>query len=220
MEQIELQAATREILGKKVRFLRQQGITPVHLFGHNVKSLALQCDTTQLQQVLAQAGKTRLVSLQLDKGKKPRSIMIREIQKDWRTGGILHVDLYQVKTTEKTKVEVPIVLVGEAPALKLKENMLAQELNSLTVEGFPADIPPSIEVDVSSLTEVDQAIRIKDIPLPEEVTVLNDPELLVVKISYRHIEKVEKEVVEEEVAEEVVEAPEAAPSPAEESKQE
>ena len=84
MEQIELQAATREILGKKVRFLRRQGITPVHLFGHNVKSLALQCDTAQLQQVLAQAGKTRLVSLQLDKGKKPRSIMIREIQKDWR----------------------------------------------------------------------------------------------------------------------------------------
>ena len=220
MEQIELQATNREILGKKVRFLRRQGITPVHLFGHNVKSLALQCDTAQLQQVLAQAGKTRLVSLQLDKGEKPRSIMIREIQRDWRTGGLLHVDLYEVKTTEKTKVEVPIVLVGEAPALKLKENMLAQELNSLTVECFPTDIPPSIEVDVSSLTEVDQAIRIKDIPLGEEVTVLNDLELLVVKISYRHIEKLEEEEVVEEVAEEVVEAPEAAPPPEAESKRE
>lgn len=211
MEQIELQAITREILGKKVRFLRRQGITPVHLFGHNVKSLALQCDTAQLQRVLAQAGKTRLVSLQLDKGKKPRSVMIREIQRDWRTDGLLHVDLYQVKTTEKTKVEVPIVLVGEAPALKLKENMLAQELNSLTIECFPTDIPTSIVVDVSSLTEVDQAIRVKDITLGEEVTVINDPELLVVKISFRHIEK---EVVEEVVEEEVVaEAPEAAPPP-------
>lgn len=225
MEQIELQVTTREILGKKVRFLRRQGITPVHLFGHNVKSLALQCDTAQLQRVLAQAGKTRLVSLHLDKGKKPRSVMIREIQRDWRTDGLLHVDLYQVKTTEKTKVEVPIVLVGEAPALKLKENMLAQELNSLTVECLPTEIPASIEVDLSPLTEVDQAIRVKDITLGEEVTVLNDPELLVVKISFRRIEKVEEEVVAEEVAEEaaVAEAPEAAPPPekeSEESKQE
>jgi len=207
MEQIELLTTARETLGKKVRFLRRQGITPVHLFGHDVKSLALQCDTVQLHRVLAQAGRTRLVSLQLDKGKKPRNVLIREIQREPCTGELLHIDFYQVKTTEKTKVEVPIVLVGEAPALKSKENMLMQELNSLTVECLPTEIPASIEVDVSSLTEVDQAIRVKDIALGEEVAVLNDPELVMVKISFRHIEK------EEAVAEEEVEAPEAAPPP-------
>jgi len=211
MEQIELLTTARETLGKKVRFLRRQGITPVHLFGHDVKSLALQCDTAQLQQVLAQAGRTRLVSLQLDKGKKPRNTLIREIQREPRTGELLHVDFYQVKTTEKTKVEVPIVLVGEAPALKLKEHMLEQELNSLTVECLPTDIPASIEVDVSFLTEVDQAIRVKDIALGEEVAVLNDPELMVVKISFRHIEEeIVEEVVEEELVAEAAEAPEAA----------
>jgi len=207
MEQIELLTTARETLGKKVRFLRRQGITPVHLFGHDVKSLALQCDTVQLHRVLAQAGRTRLVSLQLDKGKKPRNVLIREIQREPCTGELLHIDFYQVKTTEKTKVEVPIVLVGEAPALKSKENMLMQELNSLTVECLPTEIPASIEVDVSSLTEVDQAIRVKDIALGEEVAVLNDPELVMVKTSFRHIEK------EEAVAEEEVEVPEAAPPP-------
>ena len=217
MEQIELQVATRETLGKKVRFLRRQGITPVHLFGHSVESLALQCDTAQLQRVLAQAGRTRLVNLHLDKGKKPRNTLIREIQREPRSGELLHVDFYQVKTTEKTKVDVPIVLVGEAPALKLKENMVAQELNSLTIECFPTDIPASIGVDVSSLAEVDQAIRVKDIALGEEVAVLNDPDLMVVKISFRRIEK--EEVVEEVVEEELVaEAAEAAPPPEGESK--
>jgi len=208
MEQIELLTTARETLGKKVRFLRRQGITPVHLFGHDVKSLALQCDTVQLHRVLAQAGRTRLVSLQLDKGKKPRNVLIREIQREPCTGELLHVDFYQVRTAEKTKVEVPVVLVGEAPALKSKENMLMQELNSLTVECFPTEIPASVELDVSFLTEVDQTIRVKDIKLDEEVSVLNDPELLVAKISFRHIEKEEEVVAEEEV-----EVPEAAPPP-------
>ena len=56
MEQIELEATNREVLGKKVRFLRRQGITPVHVFGHGIKSLALQCDTAELKRVAAEAG--------------------------------------------------------------------------------------------------------------------------------------------------------------------
>jgi large subunit ribosomal protein L25 len=204
MEQIELEVATREVLGKKVRFLRRQGTTPVHLFGHGIESEALQCDTAQLQRVLAQAGRTKLVDLKLDKAKKPRKIVIREIQRDPQTGDLLHVDFYQVRMAEKIKVEVPIVLVGEAPALKLKENMLVQDLTSLTIESLPDEIPASVELDLSLLTEVEQLIRVKEIILSEGVTVLTDPEHTVVKISSRPVEKIE-EVVEEEVVEEVAE---------------
>jgi len=222
MEQIELEVATREVLGKKVRFLRRQGITPVHLFGHGIESEALQCDTTQLQRVLAQAGRTKLIDLKLDKAKKPRKIVIREIQRNPQTGELLHIDFYQVRMAEKIKVEVPIVLLGEAPALKLKENMLVQDLTSLTIESLPDEIPASVELDLSSLTEVEQLIRVKEIILSEGVTVLTDPEHTVVKISSRPVEKIE-EVVEEVVEEEVVEE-EAAEArerlPEEESKKE
>jgi len=204
MEQIELEVATREVLGKKVRFLRRQGTTPVHLFGHGIESEALQCDTAQLQRVLAQAGRTKLVDLKLDKAKKPRKIVIREIQRNPQTGDLLHVDFYQVRMAEKIKVEVPIVLVGEAPALKLKENMLVQDLTSLTIESLPDEIPASVELDLSLLTEVEQLIRVKEIILSEGVTVLTDPEHTVVKISSRPVEKIE-EVVEEEVVEGVAE---------------
>ncbi len=218
MEQIELQTDTREILGKKVRFLRRQGIIPIHLFGHGVESAALQCDVAQLQQVLTQVGRTKIISLRLDKTKKPRNVMVREIQRNSITGELLHVDLYQVRMAEKIKVEVPIVLVGEAPALKSKENMLAQELHSLTIECLPDRVPTSIELDLSSLTEAEQAIQVRDITLDEGVITLNDPEHIVVKITIRRVEKVE-EVVEEEVIEgEVIEAPERAPLPKEESK--
>ena len=219
MKQIELRATSREILGKKVRFLRRQGIIPLHLFGHSVESIALQCDEAQLKRVLAQAGKTRLISLKLDKGKKPRNVVVREVQRDMRTDGLLHVDLYQIKMTEKIRVEVPVVVVGEAPALKSKENMLLQELNSLTVECLPNEIPASVKVDLSSLTEREQAIRVEDVILGKEVAILNDPELVMVKIGSRPKEKVE-EVVEVEEAVEAAEALEEAPSPEDESKKE
>ena len=218
MDQIELDARNRELLGKKVRFLRRQGITPVHLFGHGIESKTLQCDTAELQQVLAEAGQTRLIGLKLDNEKRPRTAVVREVQIESQTDKLLHVDFYQVKMEEKVKVEVPVVLVGEAPALHLKENMLVRELNTLTVECLPAKIPTSAELDLSPLTEADQAMRVKDIELDEEVTVLNDPELVVARISIRHVEKVEEAVVE--VEEEAVEAVEEAPSPEEGPKEE
>jgi large subunit ribosomal protein L25 len=217
MDKIELKVTNREILGKKVKHLRRQGITPVHLFGHGIKSLALQCGTGELERVLGQAGQTRLISLKLDKEKKPRSVVVREFDRDWRKGQLVHVDFYQVKMEEKIKLEVPVVLVGEAPALKSKTNMLEHELGALTVECLPAKIPANLEVDINSLTETEQAIRVKDVILDKDITVLNDPELVVVKISFRPVEKVEEKIVEEvveaeaeEVAEEAVEAPKEA----------
>lgn len=214
MKKIELQATKRDVLGKKVKLLRRQGIIPVHLFGHNVKSLALQCEAVELQKVLSQAGKTRLISLKIDKGKSPETVVVREVQRDSLTEGLLHVDLYQVRITERIRVEVPIVPVGEAPALKSKENMLLQELNSLTIECLPNEIPPNVKVDLSSLTEAEQAIRVGDITLAEGITILNDRGLVVVKIGSRRREEVE------EVAPVAPEAPETAPLPKEESKEE
>ena len=217
MDKIELEVTNREIIGKKVKHLRRQGITPVHLFGHGIESLSLQCDTGEVERVLGQAGLTRLISLKLNKEKRPRTVVVREFNRDWRKGALLHVDFYQVKMEEKIKVEVPVVIVGEAPALQSKANMLEHELGTLTVECLPAKIPTGLEVDINFLTEPDQAIRVKDVVLDKDITVLNDPELVVVKISSRPVEKIEEEEVEVvEEAEEAVEEgrvpEEAAPS--------
>lgn len=211
MDQIELNVTKREILGKKVRFLRRQGITPVHLFGHGIESQALQCDTARLQQVLAEAGKTKLINFKIDGEKKARSVIVREVEIELPRRGLVHVDFYQVRKAEEMKVEVPVVLVGEAPALKVRENTLLQELDTLSVECLPANIPASVELDISSLTESEQVLRVKDIELEKGVTVLNDPEVVVAKISALRVE---------EVVEEAVEAPEEAPPPEEESREE
>lgn len=209
MDKIELKVANREVLGKKVKYLRRRGITPVHIFGHGIESLALQCDTKELERVLNQAGQTRLINLKLGKEKRPRTVVVREFDRDWRRGELVHVDFYQVKMEEKLRLEIPVVLVGEAPALKAKTSMLEHQLGTLTIECLPAKIPNSIEVDISSLAELDQAIRVKDVTLDKDITVLNNPDLVVAKISSRPVEKVEEKVVEEAVAAEA-EAAEAA----------
>jgi len=214
VDDLRLQATARNVLGKKTRFLRRQGITPAHLYGHDIKSLTLQCDTTELRQIIAQAGRTRLINLEVD-GKQPRSVFVREIQRDEVSRQLLHVDFYQVKKTEKIAVDVPIVFVGEAPAMKEKRRMLTHGITSLSIECLPGNVPPQIEVDLSPLEEIEQAIHVKDIVLGPDITVNADPEQLVVKVS----EAVVKEVVEEVVAEveEEVEAEAEAEAPTEEA---
>ena len=207
MDDLKLQTAPRQVLGKKTRFLRRQGITPVHLFGHNVESLALQCDTLQLQQLIAQAGKTKLITLEIDDDKHPKSVFIREIQRDAVSRQLFHVDFYQVKKGEKIAVEVPIVLVGEAPAMKAKGRMLAHGVNSLSIACLPGDVPPQIEVDLSSLEEIEQPIYVRDIVLGPDITLNTDPDQMVVKISEAVIK--EEEVVVPEVEAEVAAEAEA-----------
>jgi len=193
---LRLKATQRDVLGKKSRFLRRQGITPTHLYGNNIKSLALQCDAAELQHLLALAGRTRLISLEVD-GKQARSVFVREIQRDEVSRQLLHVDFYQVRKGEKITVDVPIVFVGEAPAMKEKGRMIAHGITSLSIECLPDSVPPQIEIDLSPLEDLEQAIHVKDIVLGADITVNADPEQLVVKVS----EAVVKEVVEEVVAE-------------------
>jgi large subunit ribosomal protein L25 len=203
---LSLNANKRDVAGKKTRFLRRQGITPTHLFGHGIKSLALQCDTTELQHIIAQGGTTHLIDISIEDEKKPRSAFIREIQKDPLSGQLLHVDFYQVKKTEKMTADIPIVLVGEAPALKSKENMLEHLLTHLGVACLPDKIPPQIEVDISNLEEAGQAVHVGDIQLDPEITVTTDAEQPVVKISRI---RVAAAIEAEEAAEEAEEAAEA-----------
>ncbi len=118
--------------------------------------------------------------------------MVREVQKDPIKGNLIHVDFYEVNMAEKIKVEVPIVLIGESPALKIRENMLNQNLNSLTIECLPDKMPDQIQVDISIIKEVDQAVHVKDIVLPKDVAIMNDPDLVIAKVSLRPIEVVEE----------------------------
>ncbi len=186
-----LKVSKREVLGKKTRFLRRQGQTPAHLFGHGVESLALQCDTIELQHTIARKGTTRLVNIKVGGEKEARRVFIREIQRDALTGMLIHVDLYQINKAEKIKVALPIIFVGTAPALKQKNNIIEHIINELDVESLPDDLPPQIEIDLSVLAEVNHSISVRDIKLKPGVTIVAPPDQLIVKITQVAEEKEE-----------------------------
>lgn len=202
MERLELEVSKREVTGKKVKLLRREGITPANLYGHGIDSTALQVDAKRLKQILAEAGKTALISLKIDHQKTPRKVLVREVQRNPLTEELLHVDFYQVRLTEKIKAEIPLVFVGEAPALKIKNTSVLHLIDTLTIEALPDHLPHNFEVDLSSLIDTNVAIHVKDIPLGERITLLSDPEQMVVRVVEARREEI-VEVVEAKVEEEV-----------------
>ncbi|MBM3119963.1 MAG: 50S ribosomal protein L25, partial [Chloroflexi bacterium] len=122
MKRYELEVAKREVTGKKVRFLRRQGITPGNIYGHGIDSTVVNVDTKSLKHLLANVGKTDLISLKIADSKAPVLALVRDVQRNPLTDEFLHVDFYHVKMTEKIKVDVPLVFVGEAPVLDKIKN--------------------------------------------------------------------------------------------------
>jgi large subunit ribosomal protein L25 len=192
MDNIELAAQKRELLGKKVRFLRRKGITPVSFYGHGLESSALQIETSALRKALAKAGKTSLVSLKIGSSKRPQMAIVREIQRDPVKGELLHVDFYQVRMDQKLKIEVPLVLTGKAPAVKEFAGILVQEMSTIEVECLPANMPHSIEADISGLAQLDQALHVKDLHVGDGVAIIADPGKVVAKVARARIEVVEE----------------------------
>ena len=192
---LALRATTRTITGKHVHALRRGGEVPAILYGHNVEPVSLAIETRTLERVWHRAGRSNLVDLTMDGG-GPRKVLIRELQIDPRTAHLLHVDLFAVNLREKLTVDVPIIAIGESPAVTvLKIGVLQQIMNTVKVECLPADLPAQLTVDVSALGAIDEGIHLNEVTLPSGVVLAHgvDAEDLVVKIAaLRVIEEVEE----------------------------
>src|SRR5216684_4034314 len=190
---MQLKASTRELLGKRTRRLYGQGKLAGIVYGHNATPTPLVLDRLEFQKVFIKSGRTHLVDLVVD-GDRTEKVLVREIQTHPRRLGPIHVDFYQVSLEEKIKVEVPIHLVGESAAVKRGDADVLQPVHAVRVECLPSDIPEAFEVDLTPLEEIESELRISDLSVPKGVTVLVDPEELVVKIVHKREMKVEEEV--------------------------
>jgi large subunit ribosomal protein L25 len=189
---MELKASTRELLGKRARRLHGQGKLAAVVYGHNTTPTPLELDRLEFQKVFVKSGRTHLVDLVVDG--KTEKVLVREIQTHPRRLGPIHVDFYQVNLEEKITVEVPVHLVGESAAVKRGDADVLQPIHALRVECLPSDIPAAFEVDMNPLEEIESEFRVADLNVPKGVTVLLDPEELIVKIVHKREMKVEEEV--------------------------
>ena len=196
---ISLELSPREVLGKKVKRLRQQGVIPVHLYGPGVDPQPLQCETTKLVDVLVRAGGNTAVTVTVQGGQETHLAFAREIQWDPRRDDILHVDFLAVDASRPVSAQVPITLIGDSPGARTAGGTVMQQLRDLNVEALPLEVPRELELDLSMLTEPDGVLRAADIVIPGNVTLLTDPEDVVVRIEV--LRAVEEEVFTEEGAE-------------------
>jgi large subunit ribosomal protein L25 len=195
---LQLKASTRELLGKRARRLHGQGKLAAVVYGHNTTPTPLELDRLEFQKVFVKSGRTHLVDLVVDG--KTEKVLVREIQTHPRRLGPIHVDFYQVNLEEKITVEVPVHLVGESAAVKRGDADVLQPIHTLRVECLPSDIPEAFEVDLTPLEEIESEFRVADLSVPKGVTVLLDPEELIVKIVHKREMKVEEEVPTAEAA--------------------
>lgn len=185
---ITLKTDNRELFGRKVSRLRRLGQIPANIFGKKIKSHSITVDAKEFAEVFKKVGETQIIDL----GGKPA--LVSNIQTDPVSSLILHIDFRQVDLTEKISAKVPVELEGESPAEKQNLGTVVQQIHEIEVEALPSDLPEKITIDASILTEVDQAIYVKDLKVDKKVEVKTDMESIVVK-------------VEPPTKEEVVEAP-------------
>ena len=195
---MQLKGLPREPLGKRSRRLLREGKLPAIVYGHNTEPTPITLDRLEFQKVFIKSGRTHLVDLAID-GRMGK-VLVREIQTHPRRLGPIHVDFYQVNLEEKIEVEVPVHLVGESGPVKQGDADILQPMHSIRVECLPSDIPESFEVDITALEEIEAELRVADITVPKGVTVLDEPEELVVKIVHKRELKVEEEVPAAEAA--------------------
>lgn len=189
-------ARKREILGKKVKKLRQRGFIPAVLYGKGKPSIPLELEKEEFLETYHEVGESSIAQLSLDSESVP--VLVSDIQRDPKTLELIHVDFYLVEMGEEIAATVPLKVVGESPAVKLGEGMLLTILSELEVECLPKDLPAEVEVDVSGLDSLDKGIKIGDLPL--DFSKIKVPghamEDLVVKIESAEMEEVEEGVPE------------------------
>ncbi len=199
MATVELHAEPRRIRGKKVRFMRREGTIPANVYGRGSDSMQVQVDAMEMGKLLSEHGTGGIIALSLTGEKHPKSVLVREIQRDPLTDNVLHVDFQQVSMSEEVKVSVPLVLVGESPAVKAKAGILLQVVYNLEIRGQARQIPEKIEVDISDLIEAEQAVHLRDISLGEGLAASADLDGVVAKVEAPRV-AVEEEVVPVEEA--------------------
>lgn len=175
MENFKLKAKIRELTGKKVKSLRLQGFLPAVLYGQGSAATNLTLELKEFLKVFSKAGVSSLVDLIID-DKKSSKILIHEPQIDPLKDMPIHVDLYKIRMDEKLTTEIPLKLVGESPAVKELEGNLIKNKEEIEVECLPADLVSQIEVDISVLKTFEDIIRIKDLVVPQTLTVLDNPD--------------------------------------------
>jgi len=172
-----------EIKARDDKTARTDGVIPAVLYGPKEAAASISIDARQLESVWREAGETTVITLKGVGGDK--DTLIHDVQLHPTTGKILHADFYVLEKGKKIEIAVPLEFVGEAPAEKLG-HILVKTLHEIEIEVAPAELPHSLDVDISMLIEVGDHITAGDIILPKSATLVTNAEEIVASVMAFH----------------------------------
>jgi large subunit ribosomal protein L25 len=209
-----LAAEPREVLGKKVAALRSAGRLPGVVFGHGLESTSVSVDSHDFDQLRRRTGQNALVDLSVGGG-KAQPVLIQGVQVHPVTRRPLHVDLFVVKMTEELTVDVPLVPTGTSRAVVDEGGTLLHSIETVKVKALPDHLPQSIEYSIESLVDFEASIHVRDLDIPEDVTLLTDADEVVAKVQAPRVEVEEVPVAAEGEEGEIAEGEEGEAAAAE-----
>ncbi len=199
MDAMKLDAKVRTRIGKRVKALRREGVLPGVLYGAGIEAVPIEMDGREATRLLDRASRSTLIELSLDG--EQHTVLVRDIQRDVIRRDYQHVDFLNVAMDVRIRAEVPIELVGSAPASKEAGVVLVTGVTEVEVEALPSDLMDRITVDLESLVEIDDSITVADLYLGDNVQVITEPDELVARVIYQAEEVIEEPELEEELEE-------------------
>ena len=193
MDKIVLDAQVRTQTGKKVKFLRKEGYIPAVIYGRDIDTLPISLKKRETTLLFGKISGSTILTIHVDG--KEHATLVREVQRDYIKNELLHVDFQAVSLKEKLRTHVSLTLIGKAPVLENFEALIVSGIDQIEVECLPQDLVDTIEVDISSLAAIGDAIYVKDLPKLANVEVLTDLEELVA-VANAVKEEIEPEVEE------------------------
>lgn len=178
MEFVPLELETRNTLGK-LNKTRNNGYIPGILYGKDMEPVPVQIKESIFSENLRHHGINTIYQVHLKDQDMPA--VIRDIQVDRLKNTCLHVDLQRISMDQEREARVPIRLVGKSRA-ESRDGVLSQQMEFIEVRGLPTEIPEYLEINVADM-KVGDHLMVKDLLIPENLTVVNDPRELVVSLS-------------------------------------
>jgi large subunit ribosomal protein L25 len=179
-QKVELQAQKREVMGRKVKQLRESGYIPAVLYGKGQDSIALQVPRKDFDKALKTAGESTLIYVIADGQSYPS--IIHDVMREPVRDSIIHADFYKVNLNEKIKTKVPVAFIGEAPAVKDLLGIFIRNVNEMEVEALPQDLPHEISIDISGLKNFGDQVLLRDVKVGEKVQVIGEPDEIIATV--------------------------------------
>ena len=188
MPDLVLTVEYRDVNGKKVSTLRNEGITPVHMYGPGIDPRSLQCDTALVDKIVSEAGGNIPVTINLA-GEDDEVCFIREVQYHPVKDVIIHVDFMKVDVTKEVEAQVPVIIQGTSPAVRNLGGTLLQPLQAVTVRALPMEIPAQLTLKAEVLVDYDTNLYVRDLVDMDSVAIINDESELIASVVPPRIER-------------------------------